>query len=192
MDQWLPPTAFLPPGRVAQTASGWTPWTVLLVGHTPHWAHKPLYSGESGLGGPSPSEWSPQQVVDAWTAAHDAYKVYESVDDLVAAWHTSLARQHGVPHCHARVPRVAAGQPHVQTAAGVRPMDAAGPATCHCPALHGRHALLHLHPLDSDRRARPTTLGSTRPHFCLDGGDRGAAGARSTGADSPQPRRHIP
>ena len=54
VDEWLPPAAFLPPGRVTPTASGWTPWTSSQG--TPH---RPRHSG---LGGPSPSEWSPQQT----------------------------------------------------------------------------------------------------------------------------------
>jgi hypothetical protein len=92
-DEWLPPTAFLPPGRVTPTASSCSPWTSSQG--TPH---RPHYSG---LGGSSPSEWSPQQGFDAWTGAHDADKVYESVDDLAAAWHASMASLTAMPEFHA-------------------------------------------------------------------------------------------
>jgi hypothetical protein len=91
-DEWLPPTAFLPPGRISPTASGWTPWTSSQG--TPHRPRR------SGLDGPSPSEWSPQQVVNAWTAAHAADKVFDSVDDLAAAWHASMASLTAMPEFH--------------------------------------------------------------------------------------------
>ena len=94
-DEWLPPAAFLPPERPAPAASGWTPWASSQV--TPH---RPRYSGLGGPG-PSPSTWSPQQVVDAWTATQDADKVYDAVDDLAAAWHASMAALTVMPEFHA-------------------------------------------------------------------------------------------
>ena len=91
--EWLPPPAFLPPERQAPPASGWTPWTPSQG--TPH---RPRHSG---LVGPRPADWSPQQVVDAWTATQDADRVYDSVDSLAAAWHASMAALTAMPEFHA-------------------------------------------------------------------------------------------
>ena len=91
-DEWLPPPAFLPPGRPAPATWGWTPWTSSQG--TPHRLR------HSGSGGSSPSTWSPQQVLDSWTATQDADKVYDAVDDLAAAWHASMAALTAMPEFH--------------------------------------------------------------------------------------------
>ena len=44
----------------------------------------------SGLEGPGPGPWDPQQVLGNWTAARTADTVYYSMHDLAAAWHASL------------------------------------------------------------------------------------------------------
>jgi hypothetical protein len=86
-DEWLPP-----PERPTPPASGWTTWTSSQG--TPH------RQRHSGLVGPRPADWSPQQVVDAWTAAQEADNVYDSVDGLAAAWHASLAALTAMPEFH--------------------------------------------------------------------------------------------
>ena len=82
-DPWLPPLAFLPPGTQAPAPSGWTPW--FSSQGTPH---RPWHSSTAGLGQPS---WGPRQVLDDWTAAQAANKVYASMTDLAAALHARLA-----------------------------------------------------------------------------------------------------
>ena len=94
--EWLPPLAFLPPRHTTPTTAGWTRWASSQG--TPH------RQRHSGLDGPGPRDWSPQQVVDAWTAAHAADLVYDSMDGLAAAWHASMASLTAMPWpCHVLV-----------------------------------------------------------------------------------------
>ena len=92
-NEWLPPPAFLPPAGPAPAASEWTPWASSQG--TPH---RPRHSVPAG---PGPSEWSPQQVVDDWTATQAADKVYDSVDCLAAAWHAGMAALTAMPEFQA-------------------------------------------------------------------------------------------
>ena len=91
-DPWLPPLAFLPPGTQAPAPSGWTPW--FSSQGTPH---RPWHSSTAGLGQPS---WGPLQVLDDWTAAQAANKVYASMTDLAAALHARLATLTAMPEFH--------------------------------------------------------------------------------------------
>ena len=88
-DEWLPPQAFLPPALPVLAPAGWTPWTSA--------QGLPPRPRRSGLDGPSPGPWGPQQALDHLTAARTADKVYDSMDDLAAAWHASLATLTAMP-----------------------------------------------------------------------------------------------
>ena len=89
VNEWLPPKAFLPPAPQKPALAGWMPWTSSQG--TPH---RPR---GSGLAGPGPSAWGPQQVLDNWAAAQAADQIYASIEDFAAAWHARVATLTNVP-----------------------------------------------------------------------------------------------
>ena len=87
-EEWLPPLDFLPPGTTAPEPSGWVPWTPS-QGMPP----RPRHSYD----GPRPGSWDPQRTLDDLTAALAADRVYDSMDDLAAAFHARLATLTDMP-----------------------------------------------------------------------------------------------
>ena len=78
--EWLPPPAFLPPGKAASAPLDWTHWDSSRG--TPH---RPR--GFAPAGG----AWDAQTALDDLRAAQDADRVYASVDALADAMRTQLA-----------------------------------------------------------------------------------------------------
>ena len=82
-NEWLPSRDFLPPESATAPTSTWVPWAAAP-------GPPPRPRGAEGPG-PGSALWSPQQTLDAWTAARASYLVHASMDELAAAWHARLA-----------------------------------------------------------------------------------------------------
>ena len=83
-NEWLPPLDFLPPERRQETKSSWVSWVA-----PPRPPQRPRDAG------------SPQQSLDSLVATRDADLVYDSMDELAAAFHARLATLIDVPEFRA-------------------------------------------------------------------------------------------
>ena len=81
--EWLPPTAYLPPGGLVPTTVGWTHWDS--SNGIPH----RLRSFGTGRG--TPGSWDAQRTLDDLVAEQDAERVYASVDEMARAMQAQLA-----------------------------------------------------------------------------------------------------
>jgi len=82
-DEWLPPLPFRPLETPPRPDRTWAPWTA--AQGTPH---RPRYSWRAG---PGPGSLDPQVVINEMAAALAADRVYDSLDELAAAFHAQLS-----------------------------------------------------------------------------------------------------
>ena len=88
-DEWLPPLPFRPPEASPRPARDWAPWAA-----AQGTAHRPRYSWRAV---PGPGTWDPPMVASEMAAALAADRVYESVDELTAAFHAQLSTLTCIP-----------------------------------------------------------------------------------------------
>ena len=79
---------FLPPGRPPPAPSEWVPWAP-----SQGMPRRPRHSYDCSRSG----SWDPQRTLDDLTAAQAADRVYDSMDDLAAAFHARLATLTDMP-----------------------------------------------------------------------------------------------